>query len=205
MVASVALVWLINLFNFMDGIDGIAAMETVFVAAGLLAVGGWQGSGNWMTALLAASSAGFLVFNWPPAKIFMGDVGSGFLGFALGVVALHFANAESVGIWGFAILAGAFIVDATVTLIVRLLHRERVSQAHRNHVYQKLSRRWGSHLVATLAYLAVNVVVLLPAALAASAWPALSAAIAASIYIMLALLAVLLGAGRKDEIDLKEG
>lgn len=116
------LVWSLNLFNFMDGIDGIAALEAVFVA---FCLAWFMHSINADLALfalcLAAVCAGFLVWNWPPAKIFMGDVGSCFIGFMLGVLILLFSQIYSVFVYVGLILFAVFVVDASVTLLWRMI------------------------------------------------------------------------------------
>jgi Fuc2NAc and GlcNAc transferase len=175
-VGAVGLVWLLNLYNFMDGIDAIAGVEAVCVGLGAALL---AGSPVWV--LVAAAAAGFLVLNWPPARIFMGDVGSGFLGFVLGVLAVDAAAWEQLPLASSAILLGVFLVDATVTLVRRWLHGERLSQAHRSHAYQHAARRFGGHRPVVLVVIAVNVLWLLPWAWVAQAWPrwGLAAAIAA--------------------------
>lgn len=139
-----AIVWLTNLFNFMDGIDGIAAGQAI--AVGLL----WAIAPSSALALIgtifAAASGGFLVFNRPPAKIFMGDVGSGFCGFFIGVAALAQASQmpnTSFLLW--LIPAAPFILDATYTLIVRVIRGQSPSEAHRSHAYQRAAKRIGRH------------------------------------------------------------
>ena len=165
------LAWAINFYNFMDGIDGLAAAQAVFVAGaggGLLVLSGSDGMPLW---LLAAASCGFLLLNWPPARIFMGDAGSGFLGYALAVHALHATTSGQMMLWPWLILLGVFIVDATLTLLRRAARRIRVTDAHRTHAYQWASRRFGAHKPVTLAILLINLFVLFPAALAAAALP----------------------------------
>lgn len=139
---TLGLAWFVNLYNFMDGIDGIAASQAIIFALGGLWLGdaGAMGPGLW---LLAAACAGFLCLNWPPAKIIMGDVGSCCLGFFIGAVALRLWQAEALPLWASAILLAAFWVDATYTLIVRLATGQRMTAAHRSHAYQKLARRFG--------------------------------------------------------------
>jgi Fuc2NAc and GlcNAc transferase len=156
-LAVVAIVWSINLFNFMDGIDGIAGAEAMLVATGA-AIIAWRSDPTIAGAALAvaAASAGFLAWNWPPAKIFMGDVGSGALGFLLATLALAAERRGSVPVIAFAILASVFIADASVTLIRRVLRGESVSQAHRDHAYQRLSRVWKGHRRVTLAVSALT-------------------------------------------------
>ncbi len=158
------LVWVLNLFNFMDGIDGIASVEAITVCVGgalLYALIGVPALAA-TPLLLAASVAGFLVWNFPPAKIFMGDAGSGFLGIALGGLTLQAAWAAPQLLWAWLILLGVFVLDATFTLLRRLLRGDKVFEAHRSHAYQYASREYGAHLPVTLAVLAINVLWLLP-------------------------------------------
>ncbi len=139
---TVALAWFINLYNFMDGIDGIAASQAVLFCLGAL----WFGEPGSMAAalaLMAAACAGFLCFNWPPAKIIMGDVGSYFLGFVIGAIALRLHDAGVLPLATSGILLAAFWVDASYTLLARLATGQRVAMAHRSHAYQKLARRFG--------------------------------------------------------------
>ncbi len=198
-VAVVALVWLLNLYNFMDGIDGIAGTEALFVSLAAMLLGGFSSPVLFsLLGLLGASCAGFLVLNWPPAKIFMGDAGSGFLGFALGAMALAAENDDALSVWAWVILLGVFIVDATVTLMRRLVRGERVYEPHRSHAYQWVCRRLGSHLRVTLGVLAINVFWLFPWAYLASRAAQFGAAVALISLATLALLALRLGAGRAE-------
>lgn len=165
-LALVGLVWLLNLYNFMDGIDGIAAVEAICVCLGgalLYALLGYPAL-VWTPLALALAVLGFLYWNFPPARIFMGDAGSGFLGLVLGGLALQAAWVASELLWGWLILLGVFVVDATWTLLHRLLRRERVYEAHRSHAYQFASRRFGRHLPVTLAVALLNLFWLLPLA-----------------------------------------
>jgi len=166
LLASLYLVWMLNLYNFMDGIDGIAGVEAVTVCVGACVLY-WIGGAHdliWSPLLLASSAAGFLVWNFPPAKIFMGDAGSGFLGVVLAVLSLQAAWASFDFFWGWMILLGVFIVDATFTLFRRLLRGEKVYEAHRSHAYQFASRRYGKHLPVTIAVGLINLFWLLPIA-----------------------------------------
>jgi glycosyltransferase WbpL len=132
-------VWLTNLYNFMDGIDGLAAAEGLLVGgfgAGLGLMLGAPAIG-FASAVLAAAAAGFLGWNWPPAKIFMGDVGSGFLGFGFGVITVASAAGPGPSALVWAILLMAFLFDATVTLLRRIGRREVWYEAHRSHAYQR--------------------------------------------------------------------
>lgn len=205
----VAGVWWINLFNFMDGIDGIAGVQAVFMllVGGVIAV--WAvpeavHSPIWMWMLcVAAATVGFLSLNWPPAKIFMGDVGSTWLAFMVFALALLSVQAGwlSYAVW--LVLAAVFVTDATVTLLTRMLRGERWYEAHRSHAYQRLSRRWqgdrkAGHRSVTLLVAAVNVLWLAPWGWACLRWPADSMTFVVAAYLPLVLAAPWLGAGRPD-------
>jgi Fuc2NAc and GlcNAc transferase len=161
------LVWMLNLYNFMDGIDGIAAVEAICVCAGgaLLDLLLGQAQLAALPLALAAAVSGFLYWNWPPARIFMGDVGSGFLGLVLGILSLLAASLTPALLWSWLILLGVFVVDATTTLARRLLRGDKVHEAHRSHAYQRAARLLGRHLPVTLAVAAINALWLLPIAL----------------------------------------
>ncbi len=203
-LGALGIVWTLNLFNFMDGIDGIAASEAIFIAlAGalltLVVEGGITGVG-FASLLLAAACGGFLLWNWPPARIFLGDVGSGYLGYMIVVLAVAAARDNPAALWVWLILGGAFFVDATTTLARRTLRNERVHEAHRSHSYQWLARRWGSHAKVTCAVLIVNVFWLFPCAVFATRRPGLAAATVAFALAPLVLLAIATS-GRREGND----
>jgi Fuc2NAc and GlcNAc transferase len=152
-MGAIGIVWSINLFNFMDGIDGLAGSQAVLIfgSAALLSLSRGEHSLGVIAAILAAASAGFLVWNWPPAKIFLGDVGSGAVGYLVAAMAIASENIGSIPLLAFAIIGGVFIADASVTLIRRLLRGRRAMEAHRDHAYQRLARTWGSHRSVALA------------------------------------------------------
>ena len=198
-IAAIALVWLLNLYNFMDGIDGIAGMEAVTACIGAIVV--YVASGDatnawYPSALLASATLGFLAWNFPPAKIFMGDAGSGFLGITLGVLALDAATRRPEWLWSWIILLGAFVVDATVTLFFRVSRGERLYEAHRSHAYQHAAQRLGSHRPVTLAVAAINLVWLLPMALLAGSGRLDGLLATVIAYVPLAWVAVACRAGR---------
>lgn len=150
-VAALAWVWFINLYNFMDGIDGLAGVETISIGGGLFAllatVGAATGSAGAALALAglltAAAAAGFLIFNWSPARVFMGDVGSIAIGYLLGWFLLTLA---AWGYWTAALILPAYyLADATLTLVRRALAGEPVWQAHKKHFYQRAVSRGLSH------------------------------------------------------------
>lgn len=199
--ASVALLtlgvmWSINLFNFMDGIDGLAASQALFVttAAAALAVS----TQPWLmlSVLAAAASFGFLLWNWPPAKIFMGDIGSGFLGFWLGALAVTMHALEVLPIWTFVILHSVFIADATATLLCRMYLRQRWRDPHRSHAYQHLAVRWRSHLRVTALGWLVNLMFVLPLAYVSVLLPGAAPWIAIAVVLAWVVTCLKLGAGR---------
>ncbi|WP_157672714.1 MraY family glycosyltransferase [Achromobacter denitrificans] len=147
----VTTVWMTNLFNFMDGIDGIAAGQSIAIGIVWLALLGPESA--FPAVLLAAAAAGFLVYNRPPAKVFMGDVGSAFCGFYVMIATLSIGPATA-NPWPIVWLlpAAPFILDATITLLVRLGRGKKPNVAHRSHAYQIASRRVGRHGPVSLAY-----------------------------------------------------
>lgn len=163
------LVWMLNLYNFMDGIDGIAGIEATTVClAGVLLylVGGFGGiTGQLAVMALCIATLGFLIWNFPPAKIFMGDAGSGFIGLTLGLFSIAAAHIDQSLFWGWIILLGVFIVDATITLGRRALAGCAIYEAHRSHAYQYLSRTLGKHKPVSVGVGIVNIVWLFPVAL----------------------------------------
>jgi len=199
-ISVLYLVWMLNLYNFMDGIDGLASIEAISVLAGAALILA-QNSAAGLDALplslllaLLAILAGFLVWNWPPAKIFMGDVGSAFLGILLAAFSLITANDGSINFLLWLILLAVFITDASYTLMVRLFRGDKVYEAHRSHSYQILARRFG-HKTVTIMVLLINVLWLLPLALLAhyySQWLWMMLFVA---YVPLIILARKMGAG----------
>jgi len=191
------LVWLTNLYNFMDGIDGIAAGQAL--AAGALWAALAPGAVGVPALLFAAAAAGFLLYNFPPARIFMGDAGSGFCGFIVGALVLHQADATHTSPLLWLIPLSLFVCDATVTLATRVMRGQRASEAHRSHAYQRLSRRVGRHLPVSAGYFAATLVPLGAWFLWAGQQPGSRAGLAFVVAVAVpALLAVCLGAGRED-------
>lgn len=201
MLGAVGLIWVLNLFNFMDGIDGIAASEAAFITMAAMGIGLVTGSNSAISLIalaIGSASLGFLSWNWPPAKIFMGDVGSGYLGYAIGVLAIADARENSAALFVWLILGGVFFVDATVTLVRRLIRRERVYEAHRSHAYQWLARRWKNHKRVTVAVLMVNLIWLFPCALLASLYPAAAVWLVLAALTPIVVAALVCGAGRPE-------
>ena len=197
------LVWMLNLYNFMDGIDGIASVEAITACAGAALIYWLRGDAPaalMPPLVLAAAVAGFLVWNFPPAKIFMGDAGSGFLGIVLGVLSLQAGAVAPALFWSWTILLGVFIVDASVTLLRRLLRGDKVYQAHRSHAYQHASRRLDGHLPVTLGVAFINLLWLLPLAVVLGlGWIAAGPAVAIA-YLPLCVLAWYFDAGVPERV-----
>lgn len=199
-ILALTVAWYINLFNFMDGINGIAALEAVFIFSSYALLANRFAAPELTVPMLcvAASVAGFALWNFPRANIFMGDVGSGFLG-ALIIGFLFLLSAAGEGLfYAGLLLSGVFVVDASLTLLCRLCRAEPVHQAHRTHAYQHAARQYHSHVVVTLAVQAINIVWLLPMAWLAAAellpgWVALLLG-----YLPLLLLALHFNAGQPE-------
>ncbi|MDQ7090127.1 MAG: glycosyltransferase family 4 protein [Methylococcales bacterium] len=179
-IYTLALAWLLNLYNFMDGIDGLASSEAISVSvnAALLLFIQDNHNESRVLFLLASCVAGFLIWNWPHAKIFMGDACSGFLGFIFGVLILITSLNETINLWSWSILLALFISDSSVTLATRVLNGEKWYEAHCSHAYQyysnqlirqfehqgfkKTKARTQAHKQINLSLLAINTFWLLP-------------------------------------------
>lgn len=198
-VAGLAWLWFVNLFNFMDGIDGISGVEAGAIGVGLVLVGalaGWPLGEIAPPALLAAVALGFLVWNWAPARIFLGDVGSVPLGFLLGWLLLHAAIA---GEWAAAlILPLYYLADATITLARRAARGERVWRAHREHFYQRAARGGAGHARVALAVLGCNIALIAGAGAAARGYA--GAALVLAAVAVACLLGVLARHGRRGPV-----
>lgn len=200
-IAVLFLVWLLNLYNFMDGINGIASVEaiTTTVSMAILYYVLNSSLNSDILWLLAVCVCGFLLWNFPKAKIFMGDACSGFLGLTLGVLAL-IALKENLALFcAWIICLGVFIVDATYTLIKRVLSGYKMYDAHRSHGYQILSRKFNSHTHVTLIVAIVNLIWLFPIAYITvkvpTAYPEIYVLIA---YLPLILVAIKFKAGNSN-------
>ena len=158
--------WFINLYNFMDGLDALAASEAIFAGLAIAVLAGLGGAWGLclLALLLAACVAGFLVFNLPPASLFMGDAGSNFLGFILLVLALMGIDAAALTPWSVLILFGVFIVDSSFTLLRRMLGGELWYHGHRSHAYQRAADALASHGKVVAAVALLNLCWLLPLA-----------------------------------------
>ena len=193
LLAALAILWMVNLYNFMDGIDGIAATQCILACCGaalLASIGAAPGSEDYVIfcLLLAAAHVGFLFWNWPPARLFMGDAGSVPTGLLLSGLALLGWAQGIVELACWLIMLAVFLTDSTWTLLWRLFSGQPVTQAHSLHAYQRISRRLQSHRRVDLLLVAITVFWLLPLA-----WVAASAPQYAWILVILAYLPLLFG------------
>jgi Fuc2NAc and GlcNAc transferase len=165
----IGIVWAINLYNFVDGIDGLAAGEAIStgVIGGLILLAMGQTGLATVSLIIAAANAGFLPLNWAPARLFMGDVGSGMLGYLFAVLAIASENSGAVPLLLWVLLLGAFVFDATVTLCRRIAHGERWYHAHHSHAYQRMVQAGKSHAQVSSTILVINLALAL---LAIVAW-----------------------------------
>jgi UDP-N-acetylmuramyl pentapeptide phosphotransferase/UDP-N-acetylglucosamine-1-phosphate transferase len=155
------LIWIIgltNAYNFMDGIDGMAGGQAVVAGLGWTIMGlmGGHPFVGLMGVLLASSSLGFLFHNWPPARIFMGDVGSAFIGFTLAVLPVMAVQRNPRFMFAGILLVWPFILDTSFTLVRRLIHKKNIFEAHRSHLYQRLVIAGYSHRFVTLMYMGLT-------------------------------------------------
>lgn len=206
-VGLLGLVWLINFYNFMDGIDGLAGSQAIFVAlaVGLLLALNGQTQSISILLLLAACVAGFLLWNWSPAHIFMGDVGSGFLGYVFGVLLITTIDENSLTPWHWLILLGCFWVDATLTLLLRVMRGEPPYQAHCSHAFQQAVKKTRSHKCVVLTVMVINLLWLLPIALLTVIYPHQILLLTVIAILPLILLCSFLKAGLPDRITIIEG
>lgn len=151
-IAFLSIIWFVNLFNFLDGIDGYASMETIFLSLAMF----YFTNAN-IFLILAFATLGFIVWNWQPAKIFMGDVGSTLLGFNLIILALYYQNIKESSLIIFVILSAVFWFDATLTLLRRWKNKEKLTQAHKKHAYQRIVRYGYSHQKTTIFAFIINI------------------------------------------------
>lgn len=171
------MVWIINAYNFMDGVDGMAASGAIFTSLTLALVLSLTGSSVELIAifiLMAALISGFIFFNWPPASIFMGDAGSVFLGYIFGSLLLFTSLNGYISIWIWLTVFGYFFADTTVTQIVRVISIKKWYLPHRSHAYQNLARITGSHLKVTSGVTLYNIIWILPLTLLSALKPEMS-------------------------------
>jgi len=166
-LAMIYIVWFLNLYNFMDGIDGIASLQAITVCGAFAFINFWifPSFDLWKVSLLFTSCIlGFLYWNFPKAKIFLGDTGSGFIGLFLALFSIEASNNQPVLLWVFLILMSVFLVDATLTLFYRIYNNEVIFKAHSSHAYQKATTIFNSHILVTNFICLINLLWLFPMA-----------------------------------------
>ena len=179
------MIWMMNAYNFMDGVDGMAASGAVFASLTLALVLFLTGNSVELIPifiLIATTVSGFIIFNWPPATIFMGDAGSVFLGYIFGSLLIFTTLNGYLSIWNWLTVFGYFFADTTVTQIIRVILIKKWYSAHRSHAYQNFARITGSHLKVTRRVTLYNIIWILPIAI----WSALQP----EMEILAAILAV---------------
>jgi Fuc2NAc and GlcNAc transferase len=164
LITGFGMLWFLNLFNFMDGIDGLAASQALLYCLGVLLLTGamltWTESLLWM---ISGSCLGFLLFNWPPARVFMGDAGALLLGLSLPALAIELDRTGYLPLTVSLLLVVVFVFDASWTLGVRVITGQRITRAHRSHLYQRLAITYG-HLRTTTGFVLYFVMIVLPLA-----------------------------------------
>jgi UDP-N-acetylmuramyl pentapeptide phosphotransferase/UDP-N-acetylglucosamine-1-phosphate transferase len=153
-LAIIGIVWFTNLFNFLDGIDGYISAEVIFICLAAYIL-----SESLLPLFLVSAVAGFLLWNWQPAKIFMGDVGSTLLGFTIGVFAIHYQNINQSSIITWLMLSSLFWFDATITLFRRLKNHEKLSEPHKKHAYQRIVQFGFTHQRTVISATVINCVI----------------------------------------------
>jgi len=179
------MVWMMNAYNFMDGVDGMAASGAIFSSLTLALVLFLTDNSFELIPifiLIATTVSGFMIFNWPPATIFMGDAGSVFLGYIFGSLLIFTTLSGNLSIWNWLTVFGYFFADTTVTQIIRVILIKKWYLAHRSHAYQNFARITGSHLKVTSRVTLYNIIWILPLAI----WSALQP----EMEILAAILAV---------------
>lgn len=194
--------WMINLYNFMDGIDGLAGLNAVVVSVCLAGLSAWRHELECtaLYALLALSVLGFLFHNWSPAKIFMGDSGSTFLGFTFAALALIGKVMGNLGFVPNVIILGCFVVDATYTLAIRFFQRKKLHHAHRDHAFQHAIQMGWSHRRVVLFYCAITVFWLFPLSLAALVYERIAVLFLVIAYVPLITMMKFFKAGMEGQL-----
>ena len=160
----ISCLWFYNLYNFIDGIDGMAASATIFISLTMVVILLMEKQYDlaFILGLLAVANIGFILFNWPPARMFLGDSGTSFISYVVSAVAIASLWRNAVSIWVWLIVFGYYFSDTTLTTVIRALTVPRFYLPHRSHAYQNLARIWDSHLKTLLLVLAINLFWVLP-------------------------------------------
>ena len=201
LVSIVLSMWLMNLYNFMDGVDGYAATESVFVAlsASLIAYISDPSSHIYMYLLgLGATNIGFLIRNWHPAKIFMGDTGSVSSGCIFAFFIFYSGSESVISIYTWLILLSVFISDSTYTLFVRIVTKKNITEPHLTHAFHIITKLKESQLFTVKVLIFINMLWALPMAILSMIYSNYHIIITCLVYIPILLYLVKIGAGLED-------
>ena len=198
-------IWLINLYNFMDGIDGYASLECIFVsfsAAFLAYMNKPESLVSFYILGLGLANIGFLIRNWSPAKIFMGDTGSISLGFILAFLIFFSASESVLSIYTWLILLSVFIADASYTLVVRIVTKKNIFQAHLNHAFHIVTKNNNSHTYTNKVLIAINIIWVLPFAIISNIYKEYNVLLTIFVYLPFIFYLINIGAGLEKSENL---
>lgn len=190
-----ACMWFFNLFNFVDGTDGMAASATAFIGgmmSGVMVLAKQYDLAA-ILAVVAVASLAFLRFNWPPARMFMGDAGTSFLSYTFVAAILVSLSRQAVSLWIWLVVFAFYFADTTTTTTIRALTVPHFYRGHRSHAYQNLARIWGSHLRILTVVLAIDLFWVAPGVVIALRYPACAGLTTAAVYAPLVLFALKYG------------
>ena len=195
-------IWLMNLYNFMDGIDGYASSECIFVSFSASLIAYLNSPESLMYLYLAgigAANVGFFIRNWYPAKIFMGDTGSVSIGCIFAFFIFYSASESIISIYTWLILLSVFIADASYTLAVRVVTKKNITKAHLTHAFHMLASRKNSHKYVTKLLISINLFWVLPLALLSNAYMDYHVIITILVYLPLFIYLIKIGAGLEEQ------
>ena len=195
-------IWLMNLYNFMDGIDGYASSECIFVSFSASLIAYLNSPESLMYLYLAgigAANVGFFIRNWYPAKIFMGDTGSVSIGCIFAFFIFYSASESIISIYTWLILLSVFIADASYTLLVRVVTKKNITKAHLTHAFHMLASRKNSHKYVTKFLISINLFWVLPLALLSNTYMDYHVIITILVYLPLFIYLIKIGAGLEEK------
>ena len=201
-ISIILSMWLMNLYNFMDGIDGYASTECIFVSFSASFIAYWNNPENLIYIYIAGigtASLGFLLRNWHPAKIFMGDTGSVSIGCIFSFFIFYSASESVISIYTWLILLSVFIADASYTLLVRIVTKRDITEAHLRHAFHILAVRENSHKYVNKILISINLCWILPLALLSNAYMDYHVIITILAYLPLLIFLVKIGAGLEEK------
>jgi len=201
-ISIILSMWLMNLYNFMDGVDGYASSECIFVSFSASFIAYWNNPEHLLYIYIAgigAASLGFLLRNWHPAKIFMGDTGSVSIGCIFSFFIFYSASESVISIYTWLILLSVFISDASYTLAVRIVTKRNITKAHLRHAFHILAARENSHNYVNKILISINLCWILPLALLSNAYMDYHIIITFVAYLPLLIFLIKIGAGLEEK------